>query len=192
MPDLPQPPRKQSRRRRGRPEKPYEPKPEHLAMYTDHCAGKSARRLARKYHCSITWINTCVKKIDAWFADAYVGRIREIKANHTQRLEYIYCEAMAAWRRSQEDAESETVADIEAGKFPGTNRTKTKRGQVGASQFLTEARAAIHQIREIWGANAPLVIEHAGEVRVAGRPIDECRSELLERVNRITSAIGRN
>ena len=190
-PAQPRPPKKKRRKSAGVGAE-WKPSPEYLAIYTDVCAGKSQTYIARKYDRVPSTICYVVKKVDAWFADQYTGRIREIKANHTQRLEYIYREALDAWRRSQRDAESTTVTDIGAGQNPGVNKTKTKRGQVGAAAFLSEARAAIHQIREIWGANAPLVIEHAGEVRVAGRPIDECRSELIEKMQRITNAIGRN
>jgi hypothetical protein len=164
----------------------WEPTPEHLAIYAEHCAGRSQRRIARKFECSQYRIFETVQKVDRWFSDQYSGRIREIKANHTQRLEYIFREAMAAWRRSQEDTVSES--DTVGGKDGGKTVT-TRKGQVGAAAFLSEARAAIKEIREIWGANAPLQIEASGEVRVAGRPVSECRSELLERAQRIAEAM---
>lgn len=170
--------------------KPYEPSERDLQIYVRVQSGRSMTSTAKKFGLTAAAVSFICKKIDAWFADQYMGRIREIKANHTQRLEYIYREAMNAWRRSQEDEVEETEKDIGHGQFPGTDRTEKRKGQVGASEFLQTAMKAIHDIRDIWGANAPLQIEHTGEVRVAGRDVNEARSDLLERVDRLTKAMA--
>ena len=164
----------------------WEPDEKQLRVYKYVLSGKSTRRAAAKFGYSHTRIAQICRKIDDYLSRTYMGQIRQIKANHTQRLEIIYNEAMAAWRRSQQDAETVTETDRDFGeKNSGTETKKTIKGQTGAAQFLSEARGALNEIRNIWGANAPLQIEHAGEVRVAGRPIEECRAELLEKVQRI-------
>lgn len=163
----------------------WEPDEKQLQIYRYVLSGKSQRRAGQKFGKTQPAITYICKKIDDYLARTYMGQIRQIKANHTQRLEIIYNEAMAAWRRSQRDAETVTETEKDMGKFSGTETKKTIKGQTGAAQFLSEARGALNEIRNIWGANAPLQIEHAGEVRVAGRPIEECRAELLEKVQRI-------
>lgn len=145
-------------------------------------------RAAKKWGCSVPNVSIKCKKIDRWFFDQYVNRVREIKANHTQRLEIIYRRAMAAFEDSQKDEVTRAEIDKDFGLHPGTETRDVRRGQSGNPAFLAEARAAIREIREIWGANAPLQIEHMGEVRVAGRSISEARSELLEKMQRITEA----
>lgn len=165
--------------------KRWEPSERDLEIYLRIQSGRSQNSTAKKFKVVQSTISETCKKLDAWFADQYMGRIREIKANHTQRLEYIYREAMNAWRRSQDDAVEETEREGER----GTTRTEKRKGQVGASEFLQTAMKAIHDIRDIWGANAPLQIEHTGEVRVAGRDVNEARSELLERVQKLTAAM---
>lgn len=166
----------------------WEPTEQELHMYVEWNAGKSQRRISKKFGISERMVQYTFKKMDKWFSEQYMGRIREIKANHTQRLEYIYREALSAWRRSQHDEEIVTETDKNHGQFPGTETKKTRKGQVGASEFLQAAMKALNDIREIWGANAPLEIQHTGEVRVAGRDVAEARSELLERMQKLTAA----
>jgi hypothetical protein len=168
--------------------RPWEPNERDLDIYIRVNSGRSHARVAQKFGLTRVAISLICKKLDKWFADLYMGKIRELKAGHTQRLEYIYREAMSAWRRSQRDDVTETEKEIGHGQFPGTDRTEVRKGQVGASEFLQTAMKALNDIREIWGANAPLEIAHSGEVRVAGRPVDEARSELLEKVQRLTAA----
>jgi hypothetical protein len=168
--------------------KVWEPSERDLEIYVYVQSGKSMHAAARKWEMTTANVSYKCKKIDRWYFDQYVNRVREIKANHTQRLEVIYRRAMEAFLDSQKDEVTQAEIDKDFGLHPGTETRKTRRGQSGNPAFLTEARAAIKEIREIWGANAPLQIEHMGEVRVAGRPISEARSELLEKMQRITEA----
>lgn len=161
-----------------------------LEIYRYVLSGRSQKRAARRFEITQGYVSKICSRVDDWLARTYMGQIRQIKANHTQRLEYIYNQAMSAWRRSQRDEVTETETDKNYGMHPGSETKKTRRAQAGAAAFLSEARAAINEIRNIWGANAPLQIEHAGEVRVAGRSIDECRAELLEKVQRLTVPQG--
>jgi hypothetical protein len=166
----------------------WEPSERDLEMYVYVQSGKTMSRAAERWGCSVANISIKCKKIDRWYFEQYVSRVREIKANHTQRLELIYRRAMDAFVDSQKDEVTQAEIDKDFGLHPGTETRTIRKGQSGNPAFLAEARAAIKEIREIWGANAPLQIEHMGEVRVAGRPIAEARSELLEKMQRITEA----
>ncbi len=112
--------------------------------------------------------------VNKWLIPIYIDKIREVKVEHTMRLTYIFHEAMAAWKRSQEEEtivkETETTTTV--GQFPGDTSTssRTKKRPVGAAVYLSEARAALAEIRKIWGADAPVAAEVDGAdgPRVAG------------------------
>ncbi|HTI49764.1 MAG TPA: hypothetical protein VL475_02390 [Planctomycetaceae bacterium] len=167
---------------------PWEPCNRDLEIYGRVCSGRSYRSLSDEYHLSLSRLHEIVSRIDGWLAPQLMEKIREIKANHTTRLMHIYQEAMAAWEKSKENAVSVT----EKSAADGNELSTTTKGQCGDSSYLSQARAALQEIREIWGADAPLKLEHSGEIRVAGRPIEEVRSDLLERMNRIAGAANQN
>jgi hypothetical protein len=102
--------------------------------------------------------------------------IREIKARHTGCLMRSYQEAMDGWRESKQDTESETV---KSGKS-GVETTTRRQGQCGNPAFLAEARAALADIRKIWGADEPVTIHHGGDMRYSGMPRDEARRQYAQ------------
>jgi hypothetical protein len=174
--------------RNSRKKRAWEPTNLHLEIYAYLNSGKTQARAAKKFGYTQPNIGIIARKVDRWFFDQYIGRIREVKANHTQRLEYIYREALAAFKKSQSDEVTRQEIKKDFGQYPGTQKSVSRRVQVGNPALLSEARAALKEIREIWGANAPIQIEHMGEVRVAGKPIEEARSELFDKMRKLTEA----
>ncbi len=185
MPDI-----KHAKRKGGRPSngKPWEPDERDMEIYAKVCGGQSLGEVGKLYDLTAPRIHVIVHRIDGWLAPQLMEQIREIKANHTARLMHVYTEAMKEWERSKLPGMTVMKKKIGHGQFPGTDLTNSKEYQTGNPSFLSEARAALKQIREIWGADAPLQIEHSGEVRVAGRDVSEARSELLERIQKLTEA----
>lgn len=177
---------KHVKKKGGRPRlnNPWEPDERDMAIYAKVCAGQTLTETAKQFDITHPRVHVIVQKIDNWLAPQLMGQIREIKANHTTRLMHVYVEAMAAWERSKLDETTYRAKE----NIMGKETMVTHKGQAGNSSFLSEARAALNEIRDIWGANAPLQIEYSGEVRVAGRDISEARSELLERIQRLTEA----
>ena len=176
------------KRRTSKAKKPkpaWEPPIRDLEIYSSVCKGETQKTVGDRYELTPQRVFQIVNDIDAWLAPQLMGRIREIKCNHTTRLMHIYQEAMAAWERSKEDAVSATET---TGGEKGGSLSTTRKGQCGNSAYLETARGALKEIREIWGADAPLQIEHSGEVRVAGVTIQQARAELGERLNRIMQA----
>ncbi len=103
----------------------------------------------------------------------YTGDPDFVRAMHTKRLEEIYDKAIAGHERScedeliqkrtaqgdapsSEDAETETRKKRDASKYKVETTTREKPGDI---RFLAEARAALAEIRRIWG------IEAAGNTR---------------------------
>lgn len=135
--------------------KKWEPNERQLEIYAYIQSGKRYVRAAKKFGLVVSRIHDICKQIDKWLAGRLVHRVEQIKARHYSRLEIIYAEAMAAWRRSQLDEEIETETEKDHGQFPGTETKKTRKGQAGAPAFLAEARAALADQRKIYGADAP-------------------------------------
>lgn len=80
-------------------------------------------------------------------------------AEQLDRYNDIYAEAMAAWRRSQEDKKTLFVEDIEAAADGNGNPRKKKsirtENQSGESAYLEKALSAVAKICELKGLNAP-------------------------------------
>lgn len=180
-------PVKKRRKRNTRELGPWEPDTRDMQIYALVSRGQSQKKVAAKFDLSPTSIHFITKKIDGWLAPQLMSQIREIKAGHTSRLMHIYQEAMAAWEKSKRMEEIEIEKN--ASKNPGTDYKR--RYPVGNPAYLDQARAALDQIRDIWGANAPLQIEHSGEVRVAGQNVTEARNLLMERLQKLT-AVNQN
>jgi hypothetical protein len=95
----------------------------------------------------------------------------EMVARQLARYNHIYCEAMAAWRRSQQDKQVRTIEDTESGKATGgeqanengsarssdprKKRSVRTEGQAGDAALLARAESAVARICELKGLNAP-------------------------------------
>ncbi|MGE3315744.1 MAG: hypothetical protein AB7O26_11580 [Planctomycetaceae bacterium] len=98
----------------------------------------------------------------------YTGNADFVRARHTLRLEEIYDKAITGHERScederiqkrtaQGDAPSSEETDGKARKKRENSKLKvetTTRAKSGDIRFLAEARAALGEIRRIWGIEA--------------------------------------
>ena len=115
-----------------------------------------------------------------------MNSIREIKARHTQHLLVIFREAMSAWDRSKE---GEHITSETNTTDKGDSHTKTHKTATGNPSYLGEARRALAEIRQIWGADAPIEVRHGLEVRVAGRPIEEAAQQVLDQMEVVKAKV---
>lgn len=104
-----------------------------------------------------------------------VGRV---KAEQSERLDFIIDEALQAWERSKRNSSSVTRERTEV--LGGTEDEQPARERVvrageqrdGDVRFLEQARAALAEQRKIWGAEAPKKAEISGR---DGGPIETVR-----------------
>lgn len=181
--------KKKGTRRAGNPlsrhktAKPWEPTAQQLEVYNRFIAGESQVELAAACKLSQQTVSHWVQQINTWLVPQFINSVREIRCQHTEHLTYIFREAMKGWERSKEDAVT-TVSESGSGSGEdGGSWNKegtTTRGQVGNPSFLAEARAALREIREMWGADSPKRIDIQGEIRVAGQGRDEARTKWIE------------
>jgi hypothetical protein len=92
------------------------------------------------------------------------ARVGGVKARQTEALWHIFKEAMAAWERSKQTKKSMSKQmDVDEGAESEGGRAGASRAKVtthladqdGDPRFLDQARAALADIRKIWGADAP-------------------------------------
>lgn len=183
----------------------YQPSTFELEVYYHVTSGKTYKEVAALLGVAYITIFRITKKIDTWLAPQYMEAIRELKANHVERLMHIYHEAMAAWERSKNPIDSVTVKDVVvksqdaaapkepvAGELETTAKparpanakeiTRNRRWQTGVPAYLDQAREALADIRRILGADAPLKVEHSGEIRVAGQQLTEIVAQAKQRL----------
>lgn len=158
---------------------PWEPDEQQLAIYAEAIRGTPYTKIGERHGCTRSNVCKLVKKINEWLWPQRMEQVREIKAEHTESLMVIFREAMAAWERSKRP---EGTIRVKHGGQHGKERSRTLKGQAGNPAFLQEARAALAEIRRIWGADAPITHQHTGEVRVAGVSREQAIQDQIQRM----------
>lgn len=184
-------PRKKRPNRQPGHTEPWKPDQRQMEIYYAVIQGRESQtEIGKRFHITQQYVSYICKQVNQWRLPQIMDSIRELKVEHTARLMEIFRECMQAWDRSKENAVSvkEAVRPVEPGEdsdlstVEGIEIERTTKGQAGNPAFLAQAAAVLEQIRKIWGANAPLKVEHSGEVRVAGRPDGEAKADLLARM----------
>lgn len=182
-------PRRQDRngfRTHGQKREEWTPTAYQWAIYDAVRRGMSLRSAGAKYEVSFQYVHQVCQKVDQYLSQFYIDRVREIRVRHTEQLEHIFTEAMAAWERSKEDA----VTSIQ-GETTKSFKTETKTvSQAGAPAFLNEARGALADIRKIHAVDKnPKMADTDGNEdadRVAGKTREQI---IQERINRLNASL---
>lgn len=127
------------------------PSPRNLEIYTLICEGKlTGAEIGKRF--GITQQRVCQLRdaVERWARPQWAGKIDAIKESQAKLLMHLFQEAMEAWERSKLDAVSKVS---EVGGRSGAKKSTTTKGQAGDPRFIAEARAALADIRKIWGAN---------------------------------------
>lgn len=195
-----------TRAHRGTPAGP-EPSARDLEIYRESIRGTRLRDdIGREYQISGRRVSQICEAVEKYLAPLYKSQIDRIRARHTDRLEYLYREAVMGFARSQQDEvtiqqtieilEAET-APVEKGKAkteatpaqPKVAKEKRKRrGQAGAPAFITAAAKVLEDIRSIWGADIPPTHDPAGHIRVAGKTLEEVKAEAVSQLRELLGA----
>lgn len=155
---------------------PWEPSPEHMEWFSLYSKGEHSHRdIAEKVGVTRQAVSHAIKEISKWLVPKFMDGIREIRSQHTEHLMHIFHEAMRAWSKSKE------VEVVEMDRVSNDDNVHqiTKKQPTGNAGYLTEARAALAEIRKIWGADAPQQIEVA-EGRVAGLSREQAVKNRIE------------
>jgi hypothetical protein len=138
--------------------------------------GEMQSDIAESLRLSQSTVSRALKQLQAdWRASALID-INEAKARELAKIDALELEYWTAWKRSQEDAESEITKmqgnppkPNEANPLPAKMETQKKReGQSGNPAFLRGVEWCINKRCEIIGVNAPTKqeIENKGQTKV--------------------------
>lgn len=151
-----------------------EPTIAELEVVRELSRGRSTNEVAKQFGIDWHTVDAIHRRVTDYLRRDYLGDIVRMKVEHSEKLSDLYREARKAWDTSK--AATVRTANSDSGV---STTTITNHGD---PRFLAEARAALEDIRTIWGADAPLRIEHAGELRVAGKSQEEADAELVKHV----------
>lgn len=171
----------------------WEPSAFQWAVYEQVRKGGTYRQVAAAFTeagepITFQGVGNICGRVDEYLAQQCMGRVREMRERHTGHLEHLFCEAMAAWNNSKgEIVTMETVTTTTA-KGEVTTNKEVKRYSAGNPAFLSEARAALAEMRRIHAVDKNPKIreeeEGAEDERVAGKS----RVQVIEEtINRLTA-----
>lgn len=128
-------------------------------------AGKTPTAIAREVGIARQSVHRIIRRVEAQYHESIMATVDDMKARQARRLWHMVDEAMAAWERSKRPA---TRVRKTAGRGTDTDGRKGCRGrelfeqtdtrlttQVGDVRYLDRARAALADIRKLYGLNAP-------------------------------------
>ncbi len=140
-----------------------EPSDIHLAWYRAwSCEYRSISDIARDAGVGRSACHEAVHRVKEWMKLYTFENILDFRHRQTETLQVVIREALEAWKKSKEigvteEFESVTVDGDDPDGFP-RDAIKTKRKEVhqcGGAGYLAEARAAMADIRDIWGVDMP-------------------------------------
>jgi transcriptional regulator with XRE-family HTH domain len=130
--------------------------------------GETQADIAASVGLSQPTVSRILQSLQAEWRDAAIIDISEAKARELAKIDTLELEYWTAWKRSQEDAESE-ITKLQGGSTdaPSKLEKQTRReGQSGNPAFLAGIQWCINKRCEILGVNAPIKTqqENTGKV----------------------------
>lgn len=119
------------------------------------------QRIADEIGVHVATVSRMLDRVERRLAAQLQEQALPIKARQTAVLERVAAEALAAWERSQQDAELVRVTEKwvvpkdGADPYQVSDKTTERRGQAGDPALLAAAMKALADVREIWGLDAP-------------------------------------
>lgn len=117
--------------------------------------GRTQHQIAASLGISQPAVCKIVQRLEDRLLADVAWKVERHRARQTMRLEFLYGEAIRAWRNSQQqtlrkrqrqsgvEGKGTTVAEI------------VSENSHGDPRFLEEARRALQDLRSVWGVNAP-------------------------------------
>lgn len=166
------------------------------------------QRIADEIGVDVSTVSRMLRRIEVRYSREFAETLERVKGEQTAQLQYLADEALQGWERSKCNAESlrtikedislkgteETQGDdgqpvrVKKAVVPAskTTTTFTSEGQAGEPKFLSEARGALSDIRDIWGIEAP----KRSNVSISAVSDEELEEEIKRRIARASGGVA--
>jgi DNA-binding CsgD family transcriptional regulator len=120
-------------------------------------AGCSQHQIAAALSISQPAVSKIVRRIEERLLADLAYRTERQRARQTLQLEAIFRTAMRAWEASQQDSlrKRQRKSENGAGDHGVTVAELVSENRHGDPRYLAEARAALKDLRGVWGVDAP-------------------------------------
>jgi DNA-binding Lrp family transcriptional regulator len=116
--------------------------------------GQSQYQIAAALGISQPAVSKILRRLEDRLLADVAWKVDRQRARQTLRLEFLYAEAVRAWRASQEDAVRKRQR--KSGGTGGASVAElVSENRHGDPRFLDEARRLLADLRLVWGVNAP-------------------------------------
>ncbi len=124
-------------------------------------------RIAKDLGVERSAVTKMLKRINKRYSDRLAEEVKRIRAEHTLHLEHMADEAMQAWIASKQPAKDARRRKTVRRGEEEENRVQTQNAD---PRFLAEARAALADIRDIWGVDTPSKFSLTDPTGADGQP----------------------
>lgn len=118
--------------------------------------GHTQHRIAEELRISQPAVSKIVRRVEERLLADVELKVERQRARHTLRLEFVYGEAIRAWRASQQESLRRRQRKTDGGNAGGQTVAEiVSENRHGDPRYLDEARKALADLRTLWGVNAP-------------------------------------
>ena len=117
--------------------------------------GHAQTAIAARLGISQPAVSKIVRRIEERLLCDVAWRTERQRARHSLRLEFLYAEAVRAWRASQEDGLRKRQRKTDGAGGGATVAEIVSENRHGDPRYLDEARKTLADLRTLWGVDAP-------------------------------------
>lgn len=145
--------------------------------------GRTQHEIARELGISQPAVCKILQRIEDRLLADVAWKVERHRARQTMRLEFIYGEAVRAWKASKQEMLRKRQRQTGAAAGAGTTMAEvTSEHRHGDPRFLDEARRALQDLRALWGIDAPERISIDATTHLASMSDEAVEAELMRQL----------
>lgn len=144
--------------------------------------GRTQHEIARELGISQPAVCKILQRIEDRLLADVAWKVERHRARQTLRLEFIYGEAVRAWKASKQETLRKRQRQTGAVGAGTTMAEITSENRHGDPRLLDEARRALQDLRTLWGIDAPERISIDATTHLASMSDEAVESELIQQL----------
>ena len=117
--------------------------------------GRSQHEIAVSLGISQPAVCKILQRLETRMLSDAALKIERQRVRHTAQLQFLYREAVAAWKKSQADAVRRRQQKREGRAATGSLAEIVSENRHGDPRYLEQARKTLEDLRAVWGLDAP-------------------------------------